>query len=167
MIKPQHTPFQRKKIRVIPVNSSGSVKVQNFPFRSKDGVLSRKKVFGHLSTSKRTLFDETIIKTIRVSESTRKDLSFDTNLVFVSLTVQKWHRFKDDIAFSKMKKKRTQFVFVRAIVIERIRKLFLVDLVIFCIFFIIPSGNYFKKAFVCDQCRLCSLSHLEMTSIQK
>ena len=68
-------------------------------------ILSRKKVFGHLSTSKRTLFDETIIKTIRVSESTRKDLSFDTNLVFVSLTVQKWHRFKDDIAFSKMKKK--------------------------------------------------------------
>ena len=66
-----------------------------------------------------------------------------------------------------MKKKMDTVCLCRAIIIERNQKLFLVDLVIFCVFFIIPSGNYFKKAFVCDQCRLCSLSHLEMTSIQK
>ena len=50
-------------------------------------LLSRKKVFGHLSTSKKTLSDKKIIKTIRGSEGTWKDLTFETNLVFVSLTV--------------------------------------------------------------------------------
>ena len=55
----------------------------------------------------------------------------------------------------------------RAIIIERNQKLFLVDLVIFSVFFNIPSGNYVKKAFVCDQSCLCSLSHLEMTSVQR